>query len=48
MATKKGIHQKGTTTDYGRRRGSGIDKEPFFKSLIGQRDNPTGISEPGR
>ena len=31
MATKKGVYQKGTTTDYGRRRGSGINKEPFFE-----------------
>ena len=48
MVTKEGIHQKGTTTGHGRIRGSGINKEPFFKPLIGHRHGLSGIPELGR
>ena len=48
MATKEGIHQKKTTTDHGKRRRSGINKEPFFEPLIGHRHGLTGIPELGR
>ena len=34
MATKKGTYQKGTTTEYERRRRLRSDKKLFFKSLI--------------
>ena len=42
MVTKEGIYQKGTTTEYERRRRLRSDKKPFFESLIGHGYNLTG------
>ena len=44
MATKKGIYQKGTTTEYGRR-GPRISKKPLFESFIGHGHDLTGTLE---
>ena len=47
MATKKRAYQK-RTTDYGMRRGSGVNKEPFFEPLNGHGHNLTGAPEHGK